>query len=254
MWTVITGASSGIGEELSRRFAARGESLVLIARRVERLDALAEELRGQHGVDVLVVPADLADPDAPARIESELATAGVEVSSLINNAGFGTYGDLLGADPQRLADEVQVNCAAVVGLTVRLLPQIVDRGDGCIVMLSSVAAFQPLPHMAVYGATKAFVRSFGEALWGELHGTGVRVLTVCPGPTSTEFFEVTGDSAAFGRIRTVEQLVDNIMNTLDNSSTPTFIDGLLNRITSELGSRFVPRRLLITIAGRVMKG
>ncbi len=172
---------------------------------------------------------------------------------LVNNAGFGTHGDLVDADPQRLADEIQLNCATLVDLTVRYLPGMRSRGRGTIINIASTAGFQPVPHMAVYGATKAFVLSFSEALWAEEKPHGIRVLAVCPGATDTEFFDIAGESAALGRKRTARQVVDRTLRELD-SGKPSFVDGLANAVTAHLLTRLVPRRLLITVTGRLMGG
>ena len=164
MATLITGASSGIGEEFAYRYAAQKHDLILVARTESKLETLAKKLRTEYGVTVTVFPCDLAAPDAAERLWEETNHAGLEVDVLVNNAGFGTQRDVADDDPDRLEQEVRLNCLAVVGLTARYLPAMRERRSGTIINIASAAAFQPMPHMAVYAATKAFVLSFTEAL------------------------------------------------------------------------------------------
>jgi short-subunit dehydrogenase len=183
---LVTGASSGIGEALAKELAASGYDLVLAARRKERL----EEIAGQLAVKTTVVPVDLAKE--PQRLVAEVEKAGIEVDLLVNNAGFGTHGRFVDLDGEREAEEVRLNCEAVVRLTHAFLPGMVRRGKGGVIVIASTAGFQPLPYEATYSATKAFARTFTEALAAELKGTGVRVLCVNPGPVPTEFQAVAG--------------------------------------------------------------
>jgi short-subunit dehydrogenase len=184
---LITGASAGIGTELARLFAADKSSLVLVARRKERLDELATELRGKYGIDVRVVAADLGRPDAPEEIADTLARDGVTVDVLVNNAGFGAVGAFAQIDAARQVEMVQVNVAALTHLTRLLLPGMIERGKGGVLNVASTAGFQAGPYMAVYYATKAYVISLSEALHDELAGRGVKLTCLCPGPTETEF-------------------------------------------------------------------
>lgn len=183
---LVTGASSGIGEALAKELAASGYDLVLAARRKERL----EEIAGQLAVKTTVVPVDLAKE--PQRLVAEVEKAGIEVDLLVNNAGFGTHGRFVDLDGEREAEEVRLNCEAVVRLTHAFLPGMVRRGKGGVIVIASTAGFQPLPYEATYSATKAFARTFTEALAAELKRTGVRVLCVNPGPVPTEFQAVAG--------------------------------------------------------------
>ena len=189
---LVTGASAGIGAELARCFARDGAGLVLVARRADRLRALADELRARHRSEVTVLPADLAEPGAGERITADLAERGIGVDVLVNNAGFGGRGRLVELDPARQLDMVQVNVAALVDLSLRLLPAMVARGRGGILNVGSQAGFLPGPRMAVYYATKAFVLSFTEALAEELRGTGVTATLLAPGPVATEFADIAG--------------------------------------------------------------
>jgi uncharacterized protein len=183
---LVTGASSGIGEQFAHQLAARGHALVMVARRAERLERLAAELP----TDAHIVPCDLA-ADAAA-LAGRVAELGVEVELLVNNAGFGTSGPFLEHDPGRDAEQVRLNCEAVVTLTHAFLPAMVERGHGGIINVASSAGMQPIPYESVYAATKAFVISFTDALHTELRGSGVRVLAVNPGPVPTEWQQVAG--------------------------------------------------------------
>ena len=189
---LITGASAGIGLELARVFAADGCGLVLVARREDKLQELAGRLQGEHGVEVRVLPADLADRGAPQAIFDHLTAEGVAVDVVVNNAGFGAIGPVAALPVERQVDMVQVNVAALVHLTRLFLPGMLQRGRGGVLNVASTAAFQPGPYMAVYYATKAFVLSFSAALAEELRGKPVRVSCLCPGPTYTEFGRVAG--------------------------------------------------------------
>lgn len=184
---LITGASSGIGRELARRFARDGHGLVLVARREAELRELAAELGRAHGVRVTVVARDLARPEAPDEVFGAVQAAGIGVDFLVNNAGFGVYGPFLTSDLRRQLDSIQVNAAALTHLTGLFLPGMASRRWGRILNVASTAAFQPGPLMAVYYASKAYVLSFSEALADELSGSGVRVTALCPGPTRSGF-------------------------------------------------------------------
>lgn len=192
---LITGASAGIGEALARTMAREGWELVLVARGEARLRALADALTAAHGVSAHVLPADLADPAAPADLLARVSAAGLEIDALVNNAGFGARGAFAGTadgaqpltDGARELAMIQVNVTALTDLTKRFVPGMVARGRGRVMNVASTAAFQAGPLMAVYYATKAYVLSFSEALAVELDGTGVTVTCFCPGATHTEF-------------------------------------------------------------------
>ena len=196
---VVTGASSGLGAELARVSAAAGWDLLLVARREERLRALAAELEAAHGVAAHVAPIDLSRPGAVAEVVAAAERHGLDVACLVCAAGFGTYGPFVGLDLERALAELQVNAAAPLALSRAFLPRMVARGRGRVLLVSSVAGFQPGPYMATYHASKAFLTWFGEALAEELRGTGVTVTVSCPGPLATEFDEVAGKRS--GRLR-----------------------------------------------------
>jgi hypothetical protein len=184
---LITGASSGIGEALARRVARDGRAVGLVARRADRLETLANELRGTHGVDVHVLPCDLIAPGAVAGLAREVEQRGLTVDWLVNNAGFGTFGAFHELPVERELEEIGLNVSALVEMTGRFLPAMVKRGRGVVMNVSSVGGLFPGPFMSTYTATKAFVVAFSAGIETELRGTGVSVLCVCPGFTRTEF-------------------------------------------------------------------
>ena len=245
---LVTGASSGIGEAFAHALAGRGQSLVLVARSEARLDALAADLTAKHRVRVDVIVADLADAGAVDAIVAELGSRGIVVDTLINNAGFGTHGELAALDARRERDEIMVNCYAPVALTRALLPGMIARKSGAVINVGSTASFQPVPYMATYGATKAFVLSFSEALAEEVRAHGVRVVALCPGQTETAFFTEIED-ARVGRARTAEQVVATALRALDRG-TVVAVDGLSNYVLAN-SSRFAPRRLVARIAATI---
>jgi short-subunit dehydrogenase len=193
---LITGASSGIGRELAKCFAADGSRLILVARKRKELETLAEDLHRAHKTQSEVLTADLAKPSAPARIFAHLETHGTRLDVLVNNAGFGARGPFAQLPADRQLDMLQVNITALTQLTRLFLPGMIARRRGGILNVASTAAFQPGPGMAVYYATKAFVLSFTEAIAEEVAGTGVIVSALCPGPTETNFAAVAGVRSA----------------------------------------------------------
>ena len=184
---LVTGASSGIGLELAKCFAADKSDLILVARNTAAMETLAAELRREHQIEVHVITADLARPESPQKIFDELKGRGIVVDVLVNNAGFGLHGGFEELPLLRQLEIIQVNVAALVALTGLFLPGMMQRKRGGILNVGSVAGFLPGPNMAVYYASKAFVQSFSEALFEELRGTGVGVTNLCPGPTESNF-------------------------------------------------------------------
>ncbi|NNU26654.1 SDR family NAD(P)-dependent oxidoreductase [Isoptericola sediminis] len=252
---VVTGASSGIGAVVAARLAARGADLVLVARRTDRLEELAARLRAEHGVAVDVVPADLTTPDGVTEVVKAARAADRPVGTLVNNAGFGTHGPFVEEDPQRVDDEVALNVTALTNLTRALLPDLLAHASGAVVNVASTAAFQPLPRMAVYGATKAYVLSFTEALSVELRGTGVHAIALCPGATRTEFFDVVGsEEPAVGRFQTADQVADTLFRALDRRRPrATVVSGRANALAAALVN-VLPRRLVLAAVSRVTGG
>jgi short-subunit dehydrogenase len=223
-----------------------------VARREARLAALAEELGGAEMA--APIPVDLADPGGPQRLQEEIERRGFAVDLLVNNAGFGDTGPFHEAPLDRLTAMVDLNARAVVELTRRFLPAMVARGRGRIVNVVSNAAFQPVPFLTVYAATKSFVLSFTEALATELHGTGVRIQALCPGPTDTEFFEVarTGDLPVRRLPRmSAEDVVACSLRALDSGKL-VVVAGLANRLLAA-ATRFAPRSLARQVAGRLYR-
>lgn len=250
---VITGASSGIGSAFARALAARGASLVLVARRRERLEELAVELSSTHGVVVTPVPLDLSSPDSAARLRAALTERGIRPTALINNAGFGTFGPFTGEDATRLAVEIAVDVSAPVQLSAELLPDLLAAGGGFLINVASMAAYSPTPRMAVYGAAKSFVLSFTESLSAELRGSGVTVFALSPGATSTEFNAVVGteDATAGASMRTPEQVVETALRHLDRSRpSGSVIDGRGNRVAAAL-VRLVSRPTAVRLMERL---
>ena len=188
---LITGASAGIGREFARQLASRAQSLVLVARREQRLNELRDELRNRNTqLNVRVRVVDLCDKSQVAELVGWLDQNKIDINLLINNAGLGDYGSFATSDPERDDRIMQVNIVALTLLSRRLLPQMISRRRGTILNVSSSAGFLPIPGMAVYAASKAYVNSFSEALRAELRGTGVTVTALCPGPVHTEFGDV----------------------------------------------------------------
>jgi short-subunit dehydrogenase len=239
---LVTGASSGIGLELARLFAADKSNLVLVARSRDKLESLAEELRREHGVKVLVLPADLADPAAPQAISDQLAEQGIAVDVLVNNAGFGAVGRVASLSLERQLDMVQVNVVALTRLTRLFLPAMINRGRGGILNVGSTAGFQPGPYMAVYYATKAFVLFFTEALAEELIGTGVVATCFAPGPTATQFGANSGmEHTIFFKLGMMDaKTVARTGSRGFRRGRVLVIPGLMNKLGA-LSVRFAPR-------------
>jgi uncharacterized protein len=247
---LITGASGGIGEALARRFARGGFNLVLVARSEAKLQALAQELGGSHGVSARALACDLADPTSPEQLAQELAAQGIAVDILVNNAGFATYGRFAELDRNGELHMLQVNVVALTHLTHLLLPDMIARGRGRVLNVASTAAFMPGPLMAVYYASKAFVLSFSTALHNELQGSGVTVTALCPGPTSTGFqARAQMEESRLIRSRTlmgVDAVADaGYVGAL--RGMPVVIPGLLNRIQT-----FLPRLLPYPVVAQLV--
>jgi uncharacterized protein len=186
---LVTGASSGIGLAIARGLAARGHGVTLVARREERLRSLASDLTAAYAIRAEALPCDLADPVARASLPGRLQAYGLRVDVLVSNAGVGTHGRFVELDRRREVEQVRVMCEACVALCGTFTPRMVERRTGAVLIVASLSAFQPVPNTATYGAAKAFLLSFGEALHTELRRSGVAVSTLCPGPVRTEFFK-----------------------------------------------------------------
>lgn len=251
--TIITGASSGLGAVFARKLAAQRHNLVLVARRKDRLEALAAELSKSHGVSVVVEVADLSAPNTVVKLMKRLAAQKLQITCLINNAGFGTLGAFAAQDVLRQTEMINLNCTALMQLCHAVLPAMKLRKSGGILNVSSTAAFQAGPNMAVYYATKAFVLSFSEALHEEVKHEGIKVSCLCPGPTKTEFF----DAATASTMKLMlfagpaEKVVDDGLAALARNQTFT-VSGLLNKILAQSG-RLSPRAITRGVAMRLNK-
>lgn len=252
---LVTGASSGIGAELARELGKDGHDLVLAARHVEPMQALAEELKA-NGARSTVLSCDLSKAGRAAELVKEIEARGLGVDVLVNNAGLGDNGRFDTSDLARVHEIIQVNIAALTELTRLLLPPMLERRRGKVLLLSSTAGFQPGPHMAVYCATKAYVLSFGEAIEYELRGTGVTVTTLCPGPTATHFATVAKASQTPLFARSSK----SVMSAADvarigyqglKAGRRVVIPGLRNKFTAFLGW-YAPRFLSLPIVRNLM--
>lgn len=252
---LVTGASSGLGEKYALALAERGANVILVARRADRLRTLADQINEKHGMQTATVfPTDLSSRDAALSLAKVIQGRGINVDILVNNAGFGTTTSFIAESQEAISDELTVNVHTLVSLTRAFLPGMLERNYGVVINIASTAAFQSLPFMALYGATKAFVLSFTEAIWGETRKTGVKVLAVCPGPTATEFFDAGGSSPALGRfIRQSDDVIETTFKELGKRrSNPSVIDGFLNKITAGF-SRLTTRKFAVKLASSVMK-
>ena len=251
-WALVTGASAGIGVALAEELAAGGTYLVLTARRSDRLQQVAENLRKKHGAEALVFAADLARRDAPASIYEFCREKGLCIDLLINNAGFGQYGEVPQVQTQRLLDMVEVNCTAVVHLTRLFLPEMVARRGGDILILASTAAFQAVPYISTYAATKAFDLYFAEGLAEEMKPHGIRVCALCPGSTESEFHAVAGQEQFTAKNQEpADQVARTGLKALAAGKSYV-ICGLGNYLGAH-SQRLVPRRVVTRVAANMFR-
>lgn len=246
---IVTGASGGIGEVFAGALAKRGYDLLLVARTADALEAVAARAR-TAGVRAKAIVADLTEPGAVGVIADAAIRFGGPVELLVNNAGFGLYGTFETLDATRQDEMIRLNVESLVKMTRCFAPAMLANGRGAIVNVASTASFQPVPFMSVYGASKAFVLSFSEAIAAEFRGRGVRVLALCPGPTETNFAAVAGCAAPRKR-RSSDEVVATALRALDEGKT-VVVDGRSNRVLSLL-PRFVPRGLVTRIAAKMMR-
>ncbi len=253
---LITGASSGIGEAFAHALAKEGSTLILVARSGDKLEKLAHQIRAKYQRRVEVISADLSKKSPGANLLAEVAKRDLKVDLLINNAGFGTTGVFHKIDPLREQQLIALNCAAVVDLCHAFLPDMLDADMAGIINVASLAAFQPFPYMSVYGASKAFVLSFSQALWAEYQKNGLRVLAVCPGPVETGFFEATGHSSLRKTVPDSivlkpETVVIQALKALRANQT-VLVPGMQAKAVA-MTSKFMPRRLMSQMTARVMR-
>jgi hypothetical protein len=251
-WALITGASAGIGTAMARELAAGGTNLVLTARRRDRLAGLAAELSAKHNIRTLACVADLAQPLGPQEIFSFTESKNIAIDLLVNNAGFGAYGEFQKARLDRLIEMTQVNVTVVVHMTHLYLPGMIERGGGDILIVASTAAFQPVPYISTYAATKAFDLHFAEGLAEEVRQHGVRVCALCPGSTATEFFQVAGQRNHTRRSpETAEKVAHAGLAALAAGKT-SVVSGFTNWLGAE-AVRAVPRRMVARITGGMFR-
>lgn len=243
---VITGASSGIGEQYARRYAREGYDLVLVARSTDVLQALAGELSAAHRVDVDVHPADLGEPEAVATLVQKLTTELPRLDHLVNCAGVAPNGDLADTDEAALRQMIELNITALTLLTRAAILRMRAAGTGTIVNVASAAGYQPMPHLAAYAASKSYVLMFTEAMYEENRGRGLRIFAVSPGDTATPM------SAHPETARKPELVVDTTWRTMSGSA-PSVVDGGLNRLLTTLMTRVVPKRLNLRITEKMFR-
>ncbi|AGH84792.1 SDR family NAD(P)-dependent oxidoreductase [Ralstonia nicotianae] len=249
---LITGASSGIGREFAYALAKRGAKLLLVARSRDKLHDLTAELRRDYACDADFLTVDLSATDAVPTLAHLLKATGTVVDVLINNAGFATYGRFETIPWTRQRDEVLVNCMAAIELTHLLLPGMQARSDGAVINVASTAAFQPDPYMAIYGATKAFLLSFSEAVWAENRHRGIRVLALCPGATQTGFFDVVGaKEAAVGAPMPAASVVQDALWALDRNRSYRIV-GTQNRLLANL-QRLLSREMSARLVEKILR-
>lgn len=248
-WALITGASSGLGAEYARQLSAKGLNVVLVARRQDRLEALADEIGAAHPVQTRVLVSDLSADGACETVVEQVRD--LEIGLLVNNAGFGRLGRYDELQPQELAQMTVLNCVVPVLLTNLLLPPMVARQRGGLIFLASLAAYQSCPYFTVYAATKVFNLFMGEGLYGEYRALGIDSLAVSPGVTQTEFTAQAGMSSGAGpRLATADSVVADSLRHLGRR--PSFVHGFINKVAA-LASRFLPRRLVLWMSGFALR-
>jgi short-subunit dehydrogenase len=258
---LITGASAGIGAEIARELARRGHNVVLVARRKERLDELAAELRSRQGVRAETIACDLSKAAPRARLPGRIAGLGLDVEVLVNNAGFATGGPFADSDPERELEQVRVLVEAVVALTSAFLPAMVERRRGAVLNVASTAGMQPLPYAAGYSAAKAYVLTFSEAIHHEVAGAGVTVTALCPGPVETDFWQSAGWRV--GGKRSFEQVFPRPALVSPAAVARAGVDGLaagrrvvvpgLPMWAAMLAARYIPNAVKLPVIERAMR-
>jgi short-subunit dehydrogenase len=250
--TLITGASSGIGAAFARKLAALGRNVFLVARSEDNLIALCNELGRLTSIRAQYLAVDLRQSEARLQLFEETKRRELEIDMLVNNAGFGSMGDFAKLDLQRELEMIELNVTAVVELTHRFLGPMRERESGTIINVASTAGFQPVPYMAIYAATKAFVLSFSEGLWDENRMHGIRVMALCPGVTETNFFDASGiERPPLRTVQTPEEVVETALRALPRSKS-LVISGWANWFVVE-AERFLPRSAVTKVAGNALR-
>jgi len=252
-YTLITGASAGFGAEFARQLAAQGHNLVITARREERLRKLKAEIEKTSNVKIEIIPADLSKLPGIRKLVSEIKHKKIKIDFLVNNAGFGRYGDFTGFDYPELENLIHVNINALTYLTLEFLPQMKKDNSGSILFVSSQGAFMAVPALSVYAATKAYVLNLAMAIADELKGSNIRIGILCPGPASTEFFDV----AQYGKHLTARHLLDPVEVVRQGiqgikTGKLLIVPGLLQKI-QVFSTRLLSRKLYTNIAGKIIR-
>lgn len=251
--TLITGASSGIGAAFARKLAARGHNLLLVARSEDNLINLCNELGRIRSIRAQYVALDLAQPESPAQLFEECARRDLQIDLLINNAGFGSRGEFATLDLATELNIIDLNVRSLVDVTHRFLQPMRERKSGAIINVASTAGFQPVPYMATYAATKAFVLSFSESLWEESRQHGIHVMALCPGVTETNFFAASQMERPPARVsQTAEDVVDTALRALKRGKSHV-ISGWSNYLVTE-SERLMPRSFVLRTIGSIMRG
>ncbi|MBE9030129.1 SDR family oxidoreductase [filamentous cyanobacterium LEGE 11480] len=255
---LITGASMGIGEQFARQLAAKGYDLILVARSTDKLQAIATDLTNQNQITAQIIAADLTEPQACQNIFNQVQTWGQSIDLLINNAGFGDYGEFSQSDGPKQTTMVQLNVQALVDLTHLFLPTMQARQSGQIINVASIAAFQSMPYVSVYAATKAFVLSFSTALWVETQDQGIHVQCLCPGPTESNFGVVSGMDRVFSsgksgpEIATAASVVQESLVALDRQQPIVVTSSLSNRLIAGMG-KLLPQEVVAKMTAKIFQ-
>jgi uncharacterized protein len=255
---LITGASMGIGEEFARQLAQKGYDLILVARSTDKLQAIAADLTNRYGIKTQTITADLTMPQACLNLFKQIQAEDIAIDLLVNNAGFGDYGEFSQTDGPKQTAMMQLNVQALVDLTHLVLPTMLARNGGNIINVASIAAFQSMPYLAVYAATKAFVLSFSTALWAETKDQGIHVQCLCPGATESNFGVVSGLDSAFAnskntpKIATAADVVQESLNALDRKQVVVVTSGLTNRMIAGLG-KMLPQEMVAMMTAKIFQ-
>ena len=254
--TLITGASSGIGAVFAQELAKRNKNLVLVARSEDKLQQIAEKLQAKYQIEIQAIKQDLTEPDAVNKIFTKLESQQINIDFLINNAGFGEYGSFNQTKWETQQRMIQLNILALVELTHKYLPIMIGNNYGRIINVASTAAFQPMPYLSVYAATKAFVLNFTEALWAENRNTGVKILALCPGPTKTEFFNEAGwerfytnSSEYKNTFDEPSEVVKTALKDIEKGNSYSVPGRFLNQVITNI-PRFLPREMIAKLVER----
>ncbi|PJE02510.1 MAG: oxidoreductase [Leptospira sp.] len=252
-WALITGASSGIGRAFAQELASKKFNIVLVSRNQSELKLLSMDLEKKYNIKTYIISKDLSLLTSSQEIYTELNQEGIDVDWLINNAGFAIYGKYHLTDIKANQEQMILNMVSLASMTQLFLKPMISRGEGVIINVGSTASYQPVPYMAIYGASKSFVRSFSEALWAEYKDSGVQFLTLNPGPVETKFFErVNASEASVGKRDTPENTVKTAMKALEKKQISIISGPHSNFILSNLG-RFLPQSVLVSITEKVMR-